>query len=185
MQEWWIKHLELLVKYGVTNDKIKEAVEKGNIKLRDKVKEFFQKCREKNIPIVVLSAGLGDVIVAILEKEVINSPIVLVVSNFFEFDDFGKVTGYSLPIIHSHNKKETELPKELLEQISNRKNVLLAGDAIADLGMIGGIENTNILSVGFLNENKNLETDFEKIFDVVLFPNNQDFSYLLNIVENI
>ncbi|MBU1613431.1 hypothetical protein KKC87_03315, partial [Patescibacteria group bacterium] len=78
--------------------------------------------------------------------------------------------GIKEPVIHSLNKYEIVVKEyPIFETIKNRKNVLLMGDGIDDVGMIEGFEYDNLLKIGFLNDGveKNLDK-FTANFDVVI-----------------
>ena len=83
------------------------------------------------------------------------------------------------------NKDETilrEIP-EIYSNIQNRRNVLLLGDSVGDLGMIEGFEYNNLLKIGFLNfDYDKSRKDYERNFDVVL---EGDFNYVNNLVRDL
>jgi 5'-nucleotidase len=57
------------------------------------------------------------------------------------------------PIIHVFNKDETSLAtmSHIYKQIQYRKNVILLGDSLGDVGMVTGFDYVNLLKIGFLN----------------------------------
>lgn len=61
--------------------------------------------RGNGVPVLVFSAGIGDVVKACLEHQGFLTPNVHVVSNFLKFQD-GKVAGCQGDIIHIFNKNE-------------------------------------------------------------------------------
>ena len=64
------------------------------------------------------------------------------------------MTGYKKTIITSWSKDETVLKEfpEIYNKIKDRKNVILIGDELGDVGMIEGFDYDNLLKIGFLNE---------------------------------
>jgi HAD superfamily hydrolase (TIGR01544 family) len=185
MEEWWSKHLELFIKYKINKQMIVEAVASGKIHLRDEVKISFDLAHEKNIPILILSAGLGDVIQEVLKQVGINHPNVHIISNFYKFNEIGDVVGYDPHIIHSMNKNEKDLPKEMLRTFAGRSNVILAGDSLSDLHMTRGLVTKEVLSFGFLNGNLTLEQSFREKFDIVLLDAEESFKPLNNLLNKI
>ncbi len=108
------------------------------------------------------------------------------VANLFNFDRRGRVTGVKEPIIHSINKDETTLQNfPVFEVIKNRNNVILLGDSIGDVGMIEGFDYSNLLKIGFLNEDveNNLRT-YKKRFDVIIL-NDSGMGYVNNLMKRI
>jgi len=184
MTNWWNEHFDLLIKSGLNLDDLKNLVDEGEIEMRNGTLEFIDFLYNKKIPLVIMSAGLGDVIKLYLEKERRLYDNVHVVANFFEWNSDGKAVKIKLPIIHSMNKDEHTLENlPIFEELRTRKNVLLLGDGLGDLGMIKGFDCNNLISIGFLNENveENLEF-FKKDFEVVLLGDG-DFSFVNDFVK--
>lgn len=61
---------------------------------RDGAHEFLQLTDEKNVPVLVFSAGLGDTIITVMKQEKILYKNIKVVSNFLKYED-GYVNGFS------------------------------------------------------------------------------------------
>lgn len=82
-----------------------------------------------NVPMLVFSAGLGDIIQAVLQHEQLLLPNVKLVSNFLKYKN-GIVNGFSdeYPLIHTFNKNETVLEgTEYYDMVHNRQHVILMG----------------------------------------------------------
>nr|GMD54498.1 alpha-glucosidase-like [Ipomoea batatas] len=62
MEEWWGKTHDLLIEGGLTYDAIRNSVANANIAFRDGVVEFFELLEERNVPVLIFSAGLADII---------------------------------------------------------------------------------------------------------------------------
>ena len=142
------------------------------IVFRSGYQAFFNLLRTHNIPLVIFSAsGLGyEGIYHGLKSIDFMQNNVHIVSNKFIRNEKGKAIGVHQPIIHSFNKNDTlihTLP--FYPQIVERKNVLLLGDSIGDIGMITGFEYNNIIKIGFYNE---LKADrlqlYREAFDIVI-----------------
>ena len=170
MLEWWSRHLELLIKSKMTKDILKQIVDTNKIYLRDGCDEFFSFLKKNNIPMLIFSAGLGDVIKGFLEQKNKISKNIHVISNFFEFDEEGKVIGYNSKIIHTFNKNEYAVKDTpYFKEIEKRKNVLLLGDNLGDLGMSEGLSHNCIIRIGFLNKKVDTLLDqFKDNFDVII-----------------
>lgn len=170
MDEWWNKHFDLLVECGLTKSVIEEVAAKKTLQFRDGALKFLDFLFEQKIPLVIMSAAPGDLIVKYLEQEGRLYENIDIISNLFLFDESGKVTGVKKPIIHTLNKYEVVVKEfPIFETVKDRKNVLLLGDGLDDVGMIDGFEYDNLLKVGFLNENveENMEA-FRKLYDVII-----------------
>jgi len=170
MDEWWNKHFDLLVECGLTKSVIEEVASKKTLQFRDGALAFLDFLHEEKIPLVIMSAAPGDLIVEYLRQEGRLTDNIDIISNLFLFDESGKVTGVKKPIIHTLNKYEVVVKEfPIFESIKNRKNVLLLGDGLDDVGMIDGFEYDNLIKIGFLNENveENMEA-FKKVYDVII-----------------
>lgn len=74
---------------------------------------------------------------------------------------------------------------EVYSNIKNRRNVLLLGDSIGDLGMIEGFEYETLLKVGFLNfDYDKLREEYKRNFDIVL-EGDGDFNQVNNLVRSL
>jgi 5'-nucleotidase len=187
MYEWWTTHFKLLVKSGLTKQVIEHIVNNRKMEFRDGSLELLALLNSHKIPLVIISSsGLGDAIPMYFKKENALYGNVHIVSNLFKFDDNGKVVGVQEPIIHVMNKNEISIKglpfyKELLK----RRNVILLGDSIGDLGMADGFPYQNLIKVGFLNENikENLKA-YKKAFDVVIL-NDGDMGFVVNLIREV
>lgn len=65
MQEWWSKAHELLIGLGLKRSDIVDAVAQSDIRIRDDSVALINYCRENQIPFLLFSAGLGDVLAVV------------------------------------------------------------------------------------------------------------------------
>src|SRR3989338_5067846 len=188
MQEWWETHNKLLVESGLSKEDLEDIVKNGHVRFREGVPEFLDFIHEHNIPLVVLSAsGCGDAIRLFFQKIGRDYSNILYVTNQFNWDKNGKAVSTNGPIIHSMNKDETifeKIPK-VYKIIKPRRNVLLLGDSLGDLGMIEGFDYKALLKVGFLNFDYDKDlAGFKKKFDVVL-EGDGDFNYVNKLIREL
>ena len=185
MKEWWTTHFKLLIDSGLDKKTLDRFVQDVKLEFREGTKEFLEFLDKHNIPLMIISSsGLGSVIPMYLKREGMLYDNISVVANLFEFNEKGIVTKVKEPIIHSFNKSEVTLNHlPIYRELLKRKNVLLLGDSLGDLGMIEGFDYENLLTIGFLNENveNNLET-YKKKFDVVI-PNDGSFEFVNDFVK--
>jgi len=187
MEEWWMTHFDLLIKTGLNRKHLEKVLESGKIKLREGAEEFFDLFKKYEIPLVIVSSsGLGDVIPMFLKKEGKLSSNIYIISNSFLWDKKGKAIDVKKPIIHSLNKDETVLKNfHFYGKIKDRKNVILLGDNLEDVGMIEGFDYNFLIKIGFLNENvnENLE-EYKKIYDIVIL-NDSSIEYVNSLLKEI
>lgn len=186
MMEWWSKHLENMRESGLTKEIVVKMAHSGRILPREGLSEFFSLLSKNKIPLLIFSAGLGDVIVEYLSTENHMTPNVHIIANFYDYDSNGRVSSYKSKIIHTFNKNEVELHNTpYLKEAEQRKNVILLGDSLGDIGMTEGIKHDCIIRIGFLHENpkENLNLYLEK-YDVVIL-NDGPMDYVIQLIKKI
>jgi len=189
MAEWWIAHFELLIKSGLNKKDIERVIKSNKIQFREGFLEFMDFLRENNIPLVIISsAGLGrESISQKLEQEKKFYDNIYIISNSFEWDESGKAIAIKQPIVHCANKDETlvqDFP-DIFRAIKDRRNVILLGDSLDDIGMIGGLDYDNLIKIGFLNNReRNREDAYRSNYDVLILDDSSlDFiNSFLNLV---
>ncbi|XP_075495466.1 uncharacterized protein LOC142532838 isoform X2 [Primulina tabacum] len=184
MEEWWEKTHGLLIEGGLTFDAIRSSVANSKIAFRDGVIELFEILEKSNVPVLIFSAGLADIIQEVLRQKLHRSfDNVKIVSNRMVFDQSGNLVSFKGKTIHVLNKNEHAIdmaglvhgqlgdPNGITNDASSvklRTNVLLLGDHIGDLGMSDGLNYNTRISVGFLNDNIESSRDtYRESFDVV------------------
>ena len=183
MIEWWTKHIGLLVKYRFKEEIINKDTSNVDVmKFRSGAKDFLRIMHEKNIPVIIISAGIGNFI----EKYLIHNDVMYdnihIVANFIKFEN-GVATGISNNIIHSLNKNEVSMPDNIKDLVRDRKNVLLFGDTIDDIKMVNDEKREQALKIGFLNESTKKDFDaFKENYDIVGYDD-ATFTELIDSLE--
>lgn len=170
MIEWWRLFLEAMIEYGLTKQMLETLKDTKPLQWRRGAREFLREADRAGIPLLIFSAGLGDLIRMYLEKEGLMSDTIHIISNHFRFDDSGKVLGYAADPVHSLNKTEQLIRgTDFAEEIERRPYAMLLGDIIEDAGMAKGQHHQEIVRFGFCNHavEKRL-ADFQKHFDVII-----------------
>lgn len=188
MEEWYEKCMYLYYKYHLTQEKLKESVWKSNLIFRDGVKEFLQKAYQENIPIIILSAGIGNVIEQFLKETNCYFDNIYIISNFMEFDENGKVKKFdNSKMIHTLNKTmKGKLPENYIEKIKDKTYKILIGDLKEDEKMIEQKEWNTTLKIGILdNETEERLKIYQESFDIVLTQKDATFNILDEIVFKI
>ncbi len=188
MAEWWNLHFDLLINSHLKINDIKQACASRRIGLRDGVAEFIKTLNDHHIPLVVMSAtGLGEESIKIfLAREKCLLDNVYIAANAFNWDDQGQALSVRQPIITSYNKDETVLDNfPFFDQIKNRRNVLLLGDSIGDLGMITGFDYKQLVSIGFLNARVEANLpQFKANFDIII-TDDGPLDYVNQLLQSI
>jgi len=96
--------------------------------------------------LLILSAGIGNMISGFLDVRNLLAADVTVMANQLIFEDNERVSGFREPVIHSFNKRVEQ------HMIGKRKNVLLLGDTLEDARMVDDVDVNGVIRVGFLND---------------------------------
>lgn len=206
MEQWWNSAHTLLIEYKLTKEQVNQAVALGSLTFRQGFHPLFKLLHDHQVPTLVFSAGLYDVIHAALEQEfaaenkrkggdatkktndrVFTPSNVHVVSNMMRFDEKGVIEGFDGKVIHSLNKTAQVLLDSPLWKDSElkRQNVLLLGDSRGDVRMCEGLDAEEIIRVGFLNVHVDeaLE-EYLELYDVV-FTHDASLVPVQMLVEQI
>ena len=210
--EWNIKALNIMAHPDFPLDSIKKMVELKNdskfINFKENVCEFYEKLIELNIPILIVSGGIKQIIIEFLKllnikglEEYIKKGRLSFISNELFFDEnTNKCVGYNKNVIYGFNKSDY-VEKFVHEKYPNVENIFVFGDLDTDYKSIEKLnldKNKNIIGVGFLyyypeeikdekfqiDNNKQLER-YKGIFDINLLMD-EGYVYpkeLLNIFK--
>lgn len=185
MNEWYKKNIKTLIKFKITDSIIDYAANNVNImKFRDGALDFLKNMYEKNIPIIIISAGVGNIIERFLINNKCNYSNIYICSNFLEYKN-GQVIGVrDNNLIHPLNKNEVYLPNCIKSKIIDRNNVLLLGNSVLDTNMVDSSK--NVYKLGFLDEftKEKLEL-FKSSYDIVCINNTnfKDIQQLLTVLK--
>lgn len=180
MKEWFQKHIELFVKYKISEEVFKKAATDLRImEFRPGAKEFITFLHKNNIPLIIISAGIGNFIETFLNLNNCYFDNVYVSSNKIIFKH-GIAVGVDKNIIHSMNKNEISLPENIKTKLSGRNNVLLLGDQISDLRMCDKSKHNKVFTTCFLtNDCASLAKQIKENFDIVC-EQEDNYNTLLN-----
>ena len=168
MNEWYKKNIQTLKDFAITEEIINYATSECMMTFRDGAKDFLKSMYDKKIPIIIISAGVGNIIEQFLIRNNCYYSNILICSNFLEYEN-GVVCGVKdNNLINPLNKNEIYLSKTISEKINNKNNLLLLGDSISDINMATNSSKKTVFKIGFLDENieKRLSS-FKENYDFV------------------
>ncbi|XP_030649555.1 cytosolic 5'-nucleotidase 3-like [Chanos chanos] len=171
MVEWWTKAHDLLVQQQIRKDRLAIVVEESDAMLRDGYRQFFDHLRDQDVPLLIFSAGIGDVLEEVIRQAGVFHPNIKVFSNYMDFDESGVLRAFKGELIHIYNKREGALLNTgHFQELRARHNVLLLGDSLGDLTMADGVQNLeNILKIGYLNDKvEERKQSYLNTYDIVL-----------------
>lgn len=184
MEIWYNECMNMYYQYKLTKQKLIDGVKNSNLILRKGAKEFLKEMYENKVPVIILSAGIGNTIKIFLEENNCLYDNIYIISNFIKFDEKGNMKEFNNNIIHSLNKNlKNKLLNKFQETIGKREYSLLIGDSIDDKKMVSEEQIENTITVGVLNENiQNNLAEYRKNFDIVLTNEDANFQTIKEIV---
>jgi len=175
MVDWYSKAHAALLAEGLTRADIAVAVRSANTELREGSRELLDTLGKHNVPTLLFSAGIEDLILEYLQVRAGGAlpPSMHVVSNRIQWDTAGKASAFVAPLIHMFNKDDRHTADQpWFEAARDRPNVVLIGDSLGDVtmanrsvktgtgrgkgkgkgkGKTGGNGPDTLLKIGFLN----------------------------------
>lgn len=185
MEEWFYKNLQLFYDYNLTKAKMERATKNSNLIFRPGAKQFLKQLHEKGIPVVIVSAGIGNVIEQFLKDNDSYYDNIYIISNFISFNEDGNIMKFNEELIHTLNKTmKGHMSRKLEEDIKGKEFRLLVGDFIEDKKMVPMEEWNKTISVGFLDKNveENLN-EYKNNFDVVLTREDASFDTFNGLIK--
>lgn len=169
VKAWQEASYQLLLKYQVKEEDIKKVLSMPDMLiLRDGAIEFIRYLNEKNIPLIICSAGISNFIKELLILNECYSSNIFIYGNMLEFRN-GQIIDSKQEKIHSMNKNNITLSSDFYEKIKDKNYTLVIGDQLSDLNMVKKLPTTESISFGFLESNVDeLRPYFQDQFDVVL-----------------
>ena len=180
--QWFTKILACFVEERFPRTLLKDMLEKSECRFRAGVVDFLKLAHAHNIPVLIFSGGLHDIIQVMLETEKCDFPNVQILANRFKYDSEGLMVGAEEPFITASSKLAVARESPYFTEVQ-RDHVLLLGDMLSDLKMAACAQHSAMLSVGYANTEKDVEP-YQDHFDVVL-PGNPGFEVVNEVLREI
>ena len=160
------EYMMLLKQNGFNDEIARSAVQKTNLQLRDGAKEFLKQMNDMNVPVIIISCSIGNVLTEYLNFNNCNYDNIHTYANYYNHN------GNHMCNVTPYNKNEISFSKEVKDKIKNRKYILLIGDLIEDISMITKNKLDNTITVGFLDKKISEKLQkYQEHFDIVLTDN--------------
>ena len=131
LNKWWSGQMDLFKKYNVAPDSYTNAGGKLNFMLRKDACDMLAFCDKNDIPVFIVSSGLGNMIIPLLAFSGNLSANMRVIANFVRYDE-DKPVSYT-PVVTPANKS-SHLALEL-EPFENYHAVVF-GNEQSDLDIL-------------------------------------------------
>ena len=205
VHEFYSKSLDVYINPNFKRESIGKMLEKfkDKFKLRKYTKELFELLIKLEIPIIIVSGGVKEVIIDLLKQYINDFELyliqkkIIIIANELYFEEGKGCIGHSNDVIYAFNK--SNFVKEAIQKnYNNIKNVIILGDHVNDYDSVDELKlnKDNILSIGFINikpdylNNKNKKDDiqkyinsYKKIYDINLIGDS-DFSFIVKLLTS-
>lgn len=95
MIDWWRKSFDLVISTGITRQNLVDIVRHSTTHLKEGCLWFFYTLERCDVPLLIFSAGLGDMIQEWLAQDCGQFKNIKIVSNFMSFNgETKKITGF-------------------------------------------------------------------------------------------
>ena len=156
----------LFKELGMKRDDFGRMVLESKLLFRFGLGEFLQNCKKMDLPLFVVSAGIGEIIEASFYAILHNGEIdkhggdelrefyhnnVKILSNTFIYDENIGID-YCRPLVHILNKQTFIYDGENAKERLFKKNVIIMGDILEDVKMVRTSMHEVQLKIGFMND---------------------------------
>ena len=206
LYEWNELALKNMTHENFTRDHVKLMIENNRDKIHFKknVKTFYEKLIKLNIPIILVSGGVKEVIEEMLKlldieglDEYFKRKRIFIIANEFIFDEkTKKCVGVNKNIVYGYNKPE--YVKNLVDtNFPNIENILVLGDLVTDYESISLLKlnkDKNVIGIGFLyftpaevkkgidvSNNETIKS-YQTVFDIILLLD-EGYDYPLKLLD--
>lgn len=185
--EWWDKAHSLMVRYGMPKRQlIPRLVREAKMQPRPGALELLKRLEELQIPVLIVSAGLSDIIEEFLRQHGALSENVTVCSNRlnYEADSTPKSVAPDPPITSFTKAYAYSSASSFFKQHETRKNLIVIGDSVTDVDPLHKVPYENSLSIGFLNHRPD-GMAHAKAFDAVVLEDHGSMMPVADLIDEV
>lgn len=185
--EWWDVAHGLMIKYGMPQRNIiPRLVREAKMVPRPGALELLKRLEELNVPVLIVSAGLSDVIEEFLRQHGALSENVTVCSNRLNYqaDTTPKSVAPSPPITSFTKEYAYSSASAFFAEHAKRRAVIQLGDSLTDVDPARHVPYDHLLSIGFVNERLD-PTKHYNTFDATVHGNAGSLLPVTDLLEEI
>lgn len=204
VHEFYSKSLDVYINPKLTRNSIGKMLTKfkDKFELRKYTKELFEFLIKLNIPIIIVSGGVKEVIVDLLKtciknfEQYLSEKKIIIIGNELYFEEGKGCIGHSTNVIYAFNKSNfvKETIKNNFPQV---KNVIVMGDHLNDFDSVQDLDinKNDIIGIGFVNIKPEIINDeskkdiikknvdeYNNVYDVNLIGDT-DFNFVIKLLE--
>jgi len=185
--EWWDTAHGFMVKHGMPpRQLIPRLVREAHMEPRPGALELLKKLEVMDVPVLIVSAGVTDVIEEFLRQHGALSENVTICSNRlnYEADSAPKSVSPSPPITSFTKPLAYKSASSFFAQHSSRRALIVLGDSVTDVDACENVPHDRVLSVGFVNSRPDAAAHAQA-FDAVVQGSKGSLDPVTEIVEEI
>ena len=191
-QQWWSRSHGLFVSHGLKRTWLVPIVAESGIRVRDHFLDFLKLLLEHHVPVLIVSAGITQIIAEVLRQNGVDPESVQICANEMVFNCEELLTHFTTPEITPDTKVDIgQLQQSYFARIG-RKHVVVIGDSITDCDVIKKVPGVELmLLVGLYNVERGNWSAFKATFDMLLSnealrpEEDLDFRPLIELMEVI
>lgn len=173
LQDIWLEHINLIKELDLTDKKMMKIIaDPENFKIRNGVQNLFEFAHDNNIPVIIISEGLHEVIECFLECYKCNYDNIHIIANRFKL-------GGNQQIIHTLNKNEKCLPDKVLDKVKDKKTAVLFASTIYDINILSKDSLKGSIKIAFLDKFINDNFDIYLNYFNVICTHNTSFDVIM------
>jgi len=187
--EWWDKAHELMLKHGMPpRPLLQRLVRLARMPPRPGVLTLLDKFAKMNVPVLIVSAGLSDVIEEWLRLHDALTENVTVCSNRLNYgaDSVPQSVSPEQPVTSFTKAAAYRMAGAFFRHHLARRMILVLGDSVTDIDAAQEVPYDSSLSVGFLNSRPATSmTKYADTFDAVALGNGGSLNPLTELCDII
>ena len=185
--EWWDTAHQLMIKHGTPSRSIiPRLVREAKMTPRRGALELLKNLEHHKVPVLIVSAGLSDVIEEFLRQHGALSENVTVCSNRLNYagDTAPSSVSPSPPITSFTKEYAYQTASTFFKQNAGRKGIIQLGDSLTDVDPAKKVPYEHLISIGFLNARPDGRKHAEA-FDAVVIGNQGSLRPVADLLDEI
>jgi 5'-nucleotidase len=187
--EWWDTAHSLMIKYGQPpRHLIPRLVREAHMNPRPGALELLTRLAKLGVPVLIVSAGLSDIIEEFLRQHNAYTENITVCSNRLNYaaDSAPQSLSPDPPITSFTKTTAYSASSSFFQEHSNRSTILVLGDSCSDIDSAANIPYKHLISVGFLNDKPIKEAaKYAQTFDAIVLGANGSLKGVHKLVDDI
>ena len=182
LKHQWRQKIYLFRELELNDKKIMKFMSKqDSLRIRDGAKEFLKFTYENDIPVIIFSDGITEVILDFLDYNKCNYDNIHVVSNKLFYDS----QSMQNDVVCSINKNELLICDNIKNDIEDRKFSILLASTINDINILSKEKLNDSIKIAFLDKfiNENFDT-FLNYFNIIC-THNASLDIILKQLKNL